>query len=117
MVVEDNKADVFLIREAIQSAHLDAELHVMPDGERAIRFFHDVDSDNAKACPVLVIIDINLPRRSGGEVLQHMRKSRRCANSRVVVVTSSDSARDREEMARLGVDAYFRKASDYEAFL
>ena len=96
---------------------MNADLDVVQDGEKAIRFFDRVDQDESAACPVLVIIDINLPKRPGGEVLREMRKSRRCAGALVVVVTSSDSSRDRDDMARLGANAYFRKPSDYESFL
>jgi len=69
------------------------------------------------ACPALVILDINLPKKHGGQVLQHMRSTRRCADALVLVVTSSDSARDRESMAKLGANGYFRKPSDYEQFM
>lgn len=116
-MVEDNNADVYLIRQAIQAADLNADLDVVQDGEKAIRFFAQVDRDESTACPVMVILDINLPKRHGGEVLREMRKSRRCGNALVVVVTSSDSSRDRDDMARLGANAYFRKPSDYEGFL
>jgi len=64
-----------------------------------------------------MILDINLPKKHGGQVLQHMRKTRRCATALVLVVTSSDSLRDRETMAKLGANGYFRKPSDYEHFM
>ena len=117
LVVEDNRADVFLIREAIDSAHVNAELYVVHDGDTAIRFFHDADDNESAPCPALVILDINLPKRHGSEVLQHMRQTRRCANALVVVVTSSDSDQDREQMADLGANGYFRKPSEYGEFL
>jgi chemotaxis family two-component system response regulator Rcp1 len=117
LIVEDNRADVFLIREALREASVDAELQVVADGEKAVAYFEAVDADDAKVCPALMILDINLPRRHGGEVLEEMRMSRRCAHTRVLVVTSSDSADDRAAMARYGADAYFRKPSDYEEFL
>lgn len=116
-MVEDNKADVFLIREAIAAARVNAELHVVADGDKAIRFFADVDSDESAPCPILVILDINLPRRNGSEVLRNMRGTRRCANALVVVFTSSDSADDRRQMANLGANEYFRKSSDYKDFM
>jgi two-component system, chemotaxis family, response regulator Rcp1 len=115
--VEDNRSDVFLIRTALASANLEVALHVFPDGEKATRFFEDVDADDSIPCPALVILDINLPKKHGGEVLQQMRKSRRCSEARVVVVTSSDSAVDRSRMANLGIDGYFRKPSDFEEFM
>jgi two-component system, chemotaxis family, response regulator Rcp1 len=108
---------VFLISEAIHAANPNVALEVVNDGEKAIRFFEKIDNDDTLACPALVILDINLPKKHGGLVLQKMRKTRRCANALVLVVTSSDSARDRETMARLGANGYFRKPSDYEHFM
>jgi len=115
--VEDNKGDVFLIREAIQATKLNADLHVVQDGEQALRFFEQVDHDDSVPCPSLIIIDINLPKKQGDEVLRSMRGSRRCGKALVLVVTSSDSASDRAAMARLGIDGYFRKPSAYEDFM
>ena len=108
LIVEDDSADVFLISEAINAANPNVELEVVNDGDKAIRFFEKIDRDDSLACPALVILDINLPKRHGGQVLQHMRKTRRCASALVLIVTSSDSARDRETMARLGANGYFR---------
>lgn len=115
--MEDDSADVFLISEAINMANPEVELEVVNDGEKAIRFFEKIDSDDNLTCPALVILDINLPKKHGGQVLQQMRKSRRCAKALVLVVTSSDSARDRETMANLGANGYFRKPSDYDHFM
>jgi two-component system response regulator len=97
--------------------HLDVDLQVAKDGETAICFFESVDADTSSPCPSLVILDINLPKKQGGDVLRQMRKTTRCANAPVLVLTSSDSERDRNEMKELGVKAYFRKPSDYESFL
>jgi chemotaxis family two-component system response regulator Rcp1 len=115
--VEDNRADVFLIRESIQIAGVDANLHVVPDGDKAIHFFELAESDPVSPCPVLVILDINLPKKQGREVLHHLRQSGRCGEAAVLVVTSSDSERDRDEMSQLGVCGYFRKPSEYEEFM
>lgn len=117
LVVEDSKADVFLIREAIEATQLDAELQIVPDGEKAIRFFKQADLDPSIPCPALILLDLNLPRQGGGEVLRQIRGSRRCANVLVLVVTSSDSNRDREEMSNLGVNGYFRKPSEHVEFM
>jgi CheY-like chemotaxis protein len=117
LIVEDNSADVFLIRAAIDVAKIDAEFHIARDGERAIRFFDEADGDDGAPVPVLVILDINLPKKNGGEVLRHMRKSRKCGNALVMVVSTSDSARDREEMGKLGANGYFRKPSVWADFM
>lgn len=117
VVIEDNRADIYLIQEALNDAGIRATVEIVQDGERAIQFFDRLDRDPSLPCPSLLLLDINLPRRPGSEVLAHVRRSGRCAQTRVVVVTSSDSDRDREEMGKLGVIGYFRKPSDYATFM
>lgn len=101
----------------METAHLNVDLHFAQDGEKALRFFQELDRDDSLPVPTLVIIDINLPKKHGGEVLEEMRRTRRSANALVLVVTSSDSAQDRETMTRLGANGYFRKPSQYEEFM
>jgi len=117
LIVEDNKADAWLIREALERASVSAELHEVDDGEKAIRFFENVDADPDVACPDLILLDINMPRYKGGVILRHLRASRRCKKALVLVVTSSDSERDRGEMAGLGANGYFRKPSELAEFM
>jgi DNA-binding response OmpR family regulator len=117
LLVEDNKADVFLMREALEAAGVEANLHVMSDGEKAVKFIDEADEDGATPCPCLVLLDLNLPKKPGIEVLRHLRRSRNCANSLVLVVSSSDSERDRMETASMGANGYFRKPSGYEAYI
>jgi DNA-binding response OmpR family regulator len=117
LIVEDNEADLFLIREAIMAKKLPMALHVVRDGEQAMRYFDEADRDVSAPCPSLVILDINLPKMQGGEVLKYMRRSGRCANALVIAVSTSDSVLDREQMTELGVKGYFRKPSDYAAFM
>ncbi len=112
-MVEDNPADLYLIRDAIRQAAVDVDVHTAGDGEKAIRFFSETEP---QPCPTLVLLDINLPKRHGAEVLEFIRQSR-CARCMVLVVTSSNSERDRNRMAALGIDGYFQKPSDYDQFL
>jgi CheY-like chemotaxis protein len=117
LVVEDNEADVFLIREAIEAKKLPMVLHVVRDGEQATLYFDEADGDASMPCPSLDILDINLPKKQGSEVLKHMRRSRRCANALVIAISTSDSGQDREQMTELGVNGYFHKPSEYAAFM
>jgi DNA-binding response OmpR family regulator len=117
LVVEDSKADLFLIREAIAAAEVDAELHVVQDGQQAIELFERVDAGAEPHCPDLVLIDLNLPKKNGTEVLRSLRKSGACQNALVLIVTSSDSSNDREAVKSLGLSSYFRKPSSYAEFL
>jgi chemotaxis family two-component system response regulator Rcp1 len=117
LIVEDNPADVFFVRQAIEAANIQADLHAVKDGEQAIKFFDEADRHDAAPCPSLVILDINLPKKQGGEVLRHMRQSRRCAHALVIAVSTSGAQRDREEMTKLGANRYFRKPSEYAEFM
>ena len=117
LIVEDNDLDVFLIEEAIKATKLTVVLHVVRDGEQAVRFFDQADNDAHLPSPSLVILDINLPKKLGGEVLKHMRKSQKCGKALVLAVSTSDSKRDCDEMNRLGANGYFHKPSDYDGFM
>ena len=117
LVVEDSTTDVFLIREALENAEVNANVHVITDGHAAIQFFDAVEADENARCPVLVLLDMNLPKRSGHEVLKHLRQSRRCREARVIIVSSSDAPRDRASVSELAVAGYFKKPSDYAAFM
>jgi two-component system, chemotaxis family, response regulator Rcp1 len=117
LIVEDNKADIALIRKALRHGRVSAELHDLDDGEKAIKFFEKADAHPEAPCPDLVLLDINMPRYKGGEILRRLRASPRCGKSLVLVVTSSDSERDREEMDSLGANGYFRKPSDFDEFM
>lgn len=116
MVVEDSRADLFLIREAIATAKVDAVLHIAHDGQQAIEFIDRVDGA-AVPCPDLVLLDINLPRKDGIEVLHRMRNVEACKHAVVLVVSSSDSENDREAVRTLGINGYFRKPSAYAEFM
>jgi CheY-like chemotaxis protein len=117
LIAEDSKPDVFLIRQALQKAGIKAQLHVVDDGEKTVRFFERADADPEAPRPDLVLLDINLPRYKGTEVLRNLRASSRCKDALVLVVTSSDSSRDREVMDALGANGYFRKPSEYSEFM
>ena len=87
------------------------------DGEKAVMFFEQADADAAAPCPDLILLDINMPRYKGGEILRRLRASARCKNALVLVVTSSDSQDDREDMEAFGANGYFRKPSEFSEFM
>jgi len=117
LIAEDNKSDVSLIQRALKSSGIEIQTYVADDGEKAVRFFEQADADAAAPCPDLVLLDINMPRYKGGDILRKLRASSRCKNALVLVVTSSNSVRDREEMDALGADGYFRKPSEFSEFM
>src|SRR5215468_7838728 len=91
LLIEDAEPDVFLVREALRQAGLEFNLSVVDDGEKAIDYIDHLDQDGAVECPNLVLLDLNLPKRTGDQILEHIRKSQRCKHVPVIIVTSSDS--------------------------
>ncbi|MGD0134903.1 MAG: response regulator [Bryobacteraceae bacterium] len=116
LVVEDSKADLYLIRQAISVAQVNAAVTVVYDGHQAVEFIDKAETGQDTPCPDLVLLDLNLRKKNGIEVLRHMRNSSACKNALVLVVTSSDSAGDREAVKALGFNGYFRKPSVYAEF-
>lgn len=116
LVAEDNSGDVSLIRLALAERGVALEVVVQADGEKAMEFLGEVDAGR-RECPALVVLDLNLPRINGREVLGRIRNSSVCGKIPVVVFSSSDSARDREEAVSLGATLYLKKPSNLEDFL
>jgi len=115
-MVEDNLADALLVREAIRIEGLPVEVYSASDGELAISFIESAEKDPNAPSPDAAILDINLPKIDGFEVLRRIRASERYSTLPVIVLTSSDSPADRNESARMG-NGYFRKRPDYDEFL
>ena len=117
LIIEDNKPDVFLMQEALTVAGIDSVVHVVHDGAAAIHFIDSTDNDDHAPCPDVVLLDLNLPKASGGEVLRRMRASRRFRGTPVVIVTSSNSDKDRALLSELGANEFFQKAASYAEFM
>lgn len=117
LLIEDNPADADLVEEAIAEAKLDCGFSVMRDGLQALHFIAQLDSDLGRLCPDLVLLDLNLPKVSGEEVLNRLRLSPRGKAVTVLVISSSDAPSDRERSLKLGAIEYFRKPSDLERFM
>lgn len=117
VLVEDTEPDVFLVREALRQAGLDFELQVLDDGEKAIEFVDTMEIDRDEPPPDLILLDLNLPKKSGGRVLERIRRSPACDNVPVVILTSSESPEDRAQVAQFQATRYFRKASRLEEFM
>jgi CheY-like chemotaxis protein len=116
LVVEDNPADAGLIRKALEEHGVEGEVTHIIDGETAIAFIEAIDTDQFD-CPDLAIIDLNLPRRPGQDVLERMRQSPKCREIPVVILSSSDAKRDLADAERLRASQYIRKPTRLEEFL
>ena len=117
VLVEDTEPDVFLIREALERDGLEFELEVLDDGEKAVDFIDRIDQDPAIRRPNLLLLDLNLPKKSGGQVLERVRQSPACADVPVVILTSSDSPMDKARAAQYKATEYFKKPSKWDEFM
>jgi CheY-like chemotaxis protein len=117
LLVEDNLPDALIVQEAIEHYRLPIALHIVDDGEKAFLFIERTELDREAPVPDFVLLDLNLPKRSGREVLARLRQSSRCKDVPVIIFTSSDLLKERTELSALGANRYFRKPSSYSSFL
>lgn len=116
LVAEDNPGDVSLIRLVLKEHGVERKIVVMKDGERASRLLDEADAQNY-AAPALIILDLNLPKKNGRELLERVRRSPACRHAPVVVFSSSQADADRRDTLRLGANRYITKPSDLDEFL
>jgi len=117
LLVEDNRTDVLMVEEAIELHGLSIELHVVDDGDKACEFLAHVDDDPEALTPDVLLLDLNLPKRPGKEVLACLRRSKTCPHIPVLIITSSETSKEREELKQMGVADYFRKPASYDEFM
>jgi two-component system, chemotaxis family, response regulator Rcp1 len=117
LLVEDNAGDVFLVRRALEKRGLRPDFTVARDGEEAIRLLDQAAERSAPDQPELVLLDLNLPKINGVQILYHLRHTPAFADTPVIVITSSDSPADRERAMALGANIYFRKPTDLDSFM
>ena len=105
------------MQETLSASNINAEVLLLEDGEQALELLTRLETDVHANCPDLILLDINLPRTDGFQVLARLRKNNHCANVAVIVMTSSAAQEDRAEAMRLRAQAYFQKPNDYNEFL
>ena len=117
LLAEDNPADVYLIREALKEHGVDCGMRVASDGKEVLGLIsHDEPAAEMDDLS-LIILDLNLPRHDGIEILERLSQSSHLSHVPVVVLTSSDSPQDRLAATRLGARRFLRKPSNLEQFL
>ena len=116
LLVEDDPGDVLLTSEAFAQRHLDVQLHVVGDGEEATRFLRRTGDFASAPRPALVLLDLNLPRRSGLEVLADLKADPDLRTIPVVVLTTSQAQQDIQCSYQLHTNAYVVKPIDADQF-
>ena len=116
LLIEDNQADVVLTKRALKSGKVLHHLHVATDGEAALAFLHDVEYGKAPR-PDLVLLDLNLPKVNGREVLAKIKSNEALASIPVVVLTTSKADEDVMRAYELHANSFITKPVDWPQFM
>jgi two-component system response regulator len=117
LLVEDNPGDVDLLRLALRTAGFDCELTVLDDGGEAMALVRGQGKYAHAAPPDLAILDLNIPKNDGIEIIRSMRASEVFRNTRIVVLSSSSSPRDHAKLENFHIARYITKPPDLDEFL
>jgi CheY-like chemotaxis protein len=113
--IEDNAGDVRLIAEALRELAIDVEVDVVPDGFEAMEYLHQEGQFARAARPDLVLLDLNLPRKAGREVLAEIKRDPALKTIPVVVLTTSAALLDITQAYELHANCYVTKPVDLPA--
>jgi CheY-like chemotaxis protein len=118
LLVEDNPLDILLTRKALEEGGFGFMLHVTEDGEEAMDFLHDNCNsvDTNKPCPDLILLDLNLPKKNGKEVLAQIRQDPDMLHIPVIILAASGEEKDVLECYSLSANCFITKPVGVENF-
>jgi len=117
LLVEDNPGDVRLTQEALRDAKVRNHIQVAGDGVEALALLRREGPHAQALRPDLILLDLNLPKKSGREVLEEIKRDESLKHIPVVILTTSQAEQDILESYRLRANAYVTKPVDLEQFL
>ncbi len=117
LLVEDNKGDQVILQEAFSEAGVSCDLSIVNDGVEAMEFMKKEGRFQDAAKPDMVILDLNLPRKNGHEVLAEMRKTRNLEHIPVMVLSNSRAPNDVCTSYALRANVHVRKPSGFQGFV
>jgi chemotaxis family two-component system response regulator Rcp1 len=117
LLVEDNPGDARLTQEALRDAKVRNNLHVVLDGVEALAFLRRQGKHAAVPRPDLILLDLNLPKKDGREVLEEIKHDDQLRHIPIVILTTSQAEKDIIESYRLRANAFVTKPVDLEQFL
>jgi CheY-like chemotaxis protein len=115
LLIEDNEGDILLTREALQDSKITNTVNVIRDGEAAINFF--LNLVNKEELPDLILLDINLPKKSGHEVLVYLKNNEKYKQIPVIILTTSSSERDITLSYKNYANCFITKPMDVTEFM
>jgi two-component system response regulator len=121
LLVEDNPDDILLTQRAFQKSILENQINLViaKDGLEALNLLYKSrtnDWTDKKLMPEIILLDLNLPKLNGLQILEHIRKDPRTKLIPVIVLTSSKEESDLTKAYKLGVNSYIRKPVDFQKF-
>ncbi|GIV30745.1 MAG: response regulator [Saprospiraceae bacterium] len=116
LLIEDNPGDVRLAEEAFKECDIKVQLHVVMDGLEAIKFLKKNGSYASSPTPDLILLDLNLPKKDGREVLEEIKGDPELRIIPVVVLTTSNAHQDIMRCYHLHVNSYINKPVDFDRF-
>jgi CheY-like chemotaxis protein len=117
LLVEDSPTDVMMTREALNENRMLNPLHVVPDGVAALQFLRRDPPYTDAPRPGLILLDLNLPRKSGPEVLEEIKGDKTLAQIPVIVLTTSRAEEDVARSYGLHANCFVSKPVDYSQFV
>ncbi|MGZ7048162.1 MAG: response regulator [Methanobacterium sp.] len=117
LLVEDNEGDVGLIEEVFEDAKIRNNLHVTEDGEEAMLFLHKEGEFSDAPRPDMILLDLNLPKKDGREVLKEIKMDDDLKRIPVVVLTTSKAEKDILKSYDLHANSYITKPVDFDQFI
>jgi len=117
LLVEDDPGDVLMTREAFEVSRMPSTLHVVGDGEQAMHFLRRTNDFSGAPRPGLILLDLNLPRRNGLEVLAELKADSDLLTIPVVILTTSQAEEDIVRSYSLHANAYVTKPVDFDRFI
>ncbi|MBC2605275.1 response regulator [Pelagicoccus albus] len=117
LLVEDNEADIRLTQIALDRSNLEHNLNVVKDGEQAIAYLKGEEGYDERVEPDLVLLDLNLPKVNGSEVLKDIRATEALKDLPVIVLTTSDADKDIFESYELHANCYLTKPDSLNRFM
>ena len=117
LLVEDNRGDVVLLQEAFAEVDTHPQLTVASNGSEAMDLLRSRAAANPSALPGLIVLDLNLPRKDGKQVLEELKADPVLARIPVVILTSSNADRHVAQVHGLPDDSYVLKPTGFEGYL
>lgn len=109
LLVEDHYPDIVLVRKAFERCTLSGKIHTVRNGDEALSFLRKENGFEDAVYPDMILLDINLPKKSGYEVLQEIRSDRQFEDIPVVMLTSSEAEQDIQKSYSLQANSYLVK--------